>query len=115
MGIYADDVLVTGSSVKKVGDFYQEIQGIELKNLGVVNKFLGKYNAETGWSLNQENDIEEMLETFGVSESAAVWVPIEFDCADVPVAVGQSSVESPVHTPRHSVCGPPSDAAFARA
>nr|CCA19288.1 PREDICTED: similar to pol polyprotein putative [Albugo laibachii Nc14] len=73
VGIYVDDVLVTGTS-----------------DLGVVTKFLGiafKYNAETGWALNQENNIEEMLEKFGLSESAAVRVPMGGDEGDEETAL----------------------------
>ena len=52
---------------------------VELKDLGAVTKFLGivfDFNAETGWVLDQECVIEEMLEKFGLSKSASVRVLI---------------------------------------
>nr|CCA26581.1 AlNc14C391G11286 [Albugo laibachii Nc14]CCA27305.1 AlNc14C502G11958 [Albugo laibachii Nc14] len=50
VGIYVDDLLVTGTSVKKVNDFFNDMQVVELKGLGVVVRFLGiifKYTAES--------------------------------------------------------------------
>uniref|UniRef100_A0AAV1V6E9 Reverse transcriptase Ty1/copia-type domain-containing protein n=1 Tax=Peronospora matthiolae TaxID=2874970 RepID=A0AAV1V6E9_9STRA len=79
VGIYVDDVLATGTDVNKVNDLFVDMQVIELKDLGVVTKFLGiafNYSAKTGWALDQENTIDEMLDKFGLKDSAAVRVPI---------------------------------------
>uniref|UniRef100_A0AAV1VGI3 Reverse transcriptase Ty1/copia-type domain-containing protein n=1 Tax=Peronospora matthiolae TaxID=2874970 RepID=A0AAV1VGI3_9STRA len=79
VGIYVDDVLATGTDVNKVNDLFVDMQVIELKDLGVVTKFLGiafNYSAKTGWALDQEITIDEMLDKFGLKDSAAVRVPI---------------------------------------
>ncbi|KAE8950543.1 hypothetical protein PR001_g34117, partial [Phytophthora rubi] len=41
VGVYVDDILVTATSVEKVDKFFQDMQVVELKDLGVVSKFLG--------------------------------------------------------------------------
>ncbi|KAE9257674.1 hypothetical protein PR003_g35200, partial [Phytophthora rubi] len=41
VGVYVDDILVTTTSVEKVDKFFQDMQVVELKDLGVVSKFLG--------------------------------------------------------------------------
>lgn len=56
VGIYVDDVLATGTSVQKVDEFFNDMKVVELKDLGIVTKFLGivfDYDAETGWVLDQ--------------------------------------------------------------
>lgn len=57
VGIYVVDVLTTGTSVQKVDEFFNNMKVVELKDLGVVTKFLGivfDYEAETSWVLDQE-------------------------------------------------------------
>ncbi|KAG2927782.1 hypothetical protein PC110_g1843 [Phytophthora cactorum] len=79
VGIYVDDVLGTGTSVQKVDEFFEDMKVVELKDLGVVTKFLGiafDYDDNTGWTLNQETVIDEMLEKFGLAKVAPVRVPI---------------------------------------
>uniref|UniRef100_A0AAV1VME2 Reverse transcriptase Ty1/copia-type domain-containing protein n=1 Tax=Peronospora matthiolae TaxID=2874970 RepID=A0AAV1VME2_9STRA len=71
VGIYVDDLLATGTSVKKVDEFFNGMKVVELKDLGAVAKFLGivfDYDVESGWELDQECVIEEMLEKFGLSK-----------------------------------------------
>ena len=41
VGIHVDDILATPTSLRKVEDFFQEMQVVELQNFGVVSKFLG--------------------------------------------------------------------------
>ena len=79
VGIYVDDVLATGTNVQMVDEFFNDMKFVELKDLGVVTKFLGivfNYSADNGWVLDQECVIEEILEKFGLSKSASVRVPI---------------------------------------
>lgn len=90
VGIYVDDVLATATSSHEVEDFFNDMQVVELKNLGVVSKFLGilfRYDDDNGWKLNQEHVIDEMLERFGLVDSAAVRVPIGGDDGDEEVAL----------------------------
>ena len=138
VGIYVDDVLVTATSLQEVEDFFHDMLVVELKNLGVVSEFLGilfHYDDYNGWILNQENVIDEMLERFGLAESAPVRVLIggedgdkegallPYDgkdspnrtTADFPVASRQSVMGSLMHTSRHIICGAPSDSSLARA
>ncbi|OWZ05618.1 Pol Polyprotein [Phytophthora megakarya] len=65
VGIYVDDILVTATSVPKVDKFLVDLQVVELKDLGVVSKFLGvsfHYDDKSGWTLDQEKVIEEILQ-----------------------------------------------------
>lgn len=41
VGVYVDDLLVTGTSGATVDKFVADMQVVELKDLGVVSKFLG--------------------------------------------------------------------------
>lgn len=46
------------------------MQIFELKNLGIVTKFLGivfDYDEQTGWAPDQENTIEEMLDKIALA------------------------------------------------
>nr|CCA19290.1 conserved hypothetical protein [Albugo laibachii Nc14] len=79
VGIYVDDILVKGTSAKKVKEFFGDMKVAELKDPGVVNKFLGielNYGDETGWALSQKTSIDDMLNKFGLAEVAAVRTPI---------------------------------------
>ncbi|KAG3105800.1 hypothetical protein PI125_g13360 [Phytophthora idaei] len=79
VGIYVDDILVTATSENKVGRFFDDMQIVELKDLGVVSKFLGiafHYDEEDGWALDQERVIQDMLLKFQLDKAAAVRTPI---------------------------------------
>jgi hypothetical protein len=41
MGIYVDDLLVTASSTHLVDKLFANLESLEVKNLGIVRKFLG--------------------------------------------------------------------------
>ncbi|KAE9329513.1 hypothetical protein PR003_g15543, partial [Phytophthora rubi] len=74
-----DDILVTTTSVEKVDKFFQDMQVVELKDLGVVSKFLGvafSYDEEDGWALDQEQVIQDMLVKFGLGKAVPVSTPI---------------------------------------
>ncbi|POM61907.1 putative Pol Polyprotein [Phytophthora palmivora] len=98
VGIYVDDVLVTGTSVQKVDGFFNDMKVVELKDLGVVTKFLGivfDYDVEAGWTLSQEAVIDEMLDKFGLAKAS----PPSVSCTDgraarnTPSAAIQADVE----------------------
>ncbi|KAE9246385.1 hypothetical protein PF004_g4823 [Phytophthora fragariae] len=79
VGVYVDDILVTTTSVEKVDKFFQDMQVVDLKDLGVVSKFLGvafSYDEEDGWALDQEQVIQDMLVKFGLGKAAPVSTPI---------------------------------------
>ncbi|KAE8996368.1 hypothetical protein PF011_g15938 [Phytophthora fragariae] len=55
------------------------MQVVELKDLGVVSKFLGvafSYDEEDGWALDQEQVIQDMLVKFGLDKAVPVSTPI---------------------------------------
>uniref|UniRef100_A0AAV1UUA6 Reverse transcriptase Ty1/copia-type domain-containing protein n=2 Tax=Peronospora matthiolae TaxID=2874970 RepID=A0AAV1UUA6_9STRA len=95
------------------------MQVVELKNLGVVSKFLGilfRYDDDNGWKLNQEPVVDEMLERFGLVESAAVRVPIGGDDEDEEGALlpsdGKGSPKRPTVQPFQSLVGSRPDVTF---
>ena len=52
-----DDLLLTGASWDAVDKFFKEMSALEIKDLGVVNKFLGlriSLDEEVGYVLDQE-------------------------------------------------------------
>ncbi|KAG2835328.1 hypothetical protein PC113_g20237 [Phytophthora cactorum] len=79
VGIYVDDILVTATSENKVDRFFDDKQIVELKNLGVVSKFLGiafHYDEEDGWAIDQEQVIQDMLLKFQLHKAVAARTPI---------------------------------------
>ncbi|KAE8991914.1 hypothetical protein PR002_g20704 [Phytophthora rubi] len=79
VSVYVDDLLVTGTSNARVDAFFEDMAVLELKDLGVVSKFLGigfEYDKDKGWLLEQRQVILGMLDKFGLSEASAVRVPI---------------------------------------
>ncbi|KAE8889350.1 hypothetical protein PF007_g14784 [Phytophthora fragariae] len=79
VGVYVDDLVVTGTSNVRVDAFFEDMAVLELKDLGVVSKFLGigfEYDKDKGWLLEQRQVILGMLDKFGLSEASAVRVPI---------------------------------------
>nr|CCA27352.1 conserved hypothetical protein [Albugo laibachii Nc14] len=64
VGVYVDDLLVTGTSRDAVDKFFKEMIALEIKDLGVVNKFLGlriSLDEEVGYDLDQEVSIDLLL------------------------------------------------------
>ncbi|GMF41124.1 unnamed protein product [Phytophthora fragariaefolia] len=80
VGVYVDDLLVTGTSTAKVDKLFADMQVVELKDLGVVSKFLGisfSYDDIAGWELDQAQVIQEMLEKFQLDKAAPSRVTID--------------------------------------
>lgn len=68
VSMYVNDIRATGTSAEKVDDFFSDMQAVELESLGVITKCLGivfKCSEETGWTIDQENIIEEMVDNMG--------------------------------------------------
>ena len=64
VGTYVDDLLVTGVSGQRVDDFFSQMTCLELKNLGLAEKFLGMrvhYGSNSGYKIDQESTILEFL------------------------------------------------------
>nr|CCA17046.1 hypothetical protein HCAG_04640 [Albugo laibachii Nc14] len=86
VGVYVDDLLVTGKSRDAVDKFFKEMSALEIKDLGVVNKFLGiriLLNDEVGYVLDQEVSIDLLLKEYGLETANGLRAPIvqEFnDC-----------------------------------
>ncbi|RAW35274.1 hypothetical protein PC110_g8423 [Phytophthora cactorum] len=82
VGVYVDDLLVTGSSEENGSKFFDEMAVLNVKGLGVVLWFLGMgatYNEEDGYVLEQRQTIQELLDRFGLAEANSVRVPISDD------------------------------------
>ncbi|KAG3067049.1 hypothetical protein PI125_g23740 [Phytophthora idaei] len=82
VGVYVDDLLVTGSSEENGSKFFDEMAVLNVKGLGFVLWFLGMgatYNEEDGYMLEQRQTIQELLDRFGLAEANSVRVPISDD------------------------------------
>jgi hypothetical protein len=85
VGIYVDDILVTGTRKQVVDDFFEDAKQMEIKYLGKVNKFLGirvSQDEDGGMWLDQEATIEEMLIKFNLQDANTVRLPIGADYED---------------------------------
>ncbi|CAI5727355.1 unnamed protein product [Peronospora destructor] len=47
VGVYVDDLLVAGTEQSDVDEFFEEMSLLSIKDLGVVNKFLGYVSSRT--------------------------------------------------------------------
>ncbi|CAI5721081.1 unnamed protein product [Peronospora destructor] len=64
VGVYVDDLLVTSTKAALVDKFFQDMHMLEMKDLGVVKKFLGMgvtYDNEHGYILEQDSEGEDDL------------------------------------------------------
>ena len=60
VGVYVDDLLVTGTNTTFVDQFFQDMHVLEVKDLGIVTKFLGMgvtYDDKNGYALEQKQCI----------------------------------------------------------
>ncbi|CAI5729482.1 unnamed protein product [Peronospora destructor] len=78
IGTYVDDLLVTATSTGRVDAFFDDMQALELKDLGEAAKFLGMQVEPdgAGYALNQESTIAEMLTRFRLENANAARSPI---------------------------------------
>ncbi|GAB9471215.1 unnamed protein product, partial [Globisporangium polare] len=92
VGVYVDDLLVTATRRDLVRQFFASMATLSIKNLGPVSKFLGMRveRAEGGgYSLDQEEAIDELLREHGLQDANSVRSPIGDDCYEVPPAVAE--------------------------
>jgi hypothetical protein len=78
VGLNVDDLLVTSNNAKLIDEFFEEMKTFDVKDLGIVSKFLGmKVEDDTarGYSLSQQV-IANLVELFGMQEFKPVSTPI---------------------------------------
>ncbi|KAG3233082.1 hypothetical protein PI124_g21839 [Phytophthora idaei] len=83
VGVYVDDLLVTGTAQTAVDAFFGELSELVVKGLGEAHKFLGMritYGEVEGYDLDQEVTIEELLKDHGMEYANGVRVPIGEEC-----------------------------------
>ena len=69
VGVYVDDLLVTGTSVAAVENFFVSLASLSIKDLGYVNKFLGmrvELGSDGAYRIDQEEAIKELLRAHGI-------------------------------------------------
>lgn len=100
VGTYVDDLLVTGTSTGCVDTFFADMQVLSLKDLGPATKFLAvriTYDQLTGYSLDQEQVIKELLAKHGLENAHAVRCPIgeEACTSETELLLPESARETP--------------------
>lgn len=83
VGVYVDDLLVTGTKQSIVDDFFVAMKTLSIKDLGIVSKFLGLHIAladTKGYVLDQEVAIDSLLNEFGLDSANGVRTPIGEKC-----------------------------------
>ena len=86
VGVYVDDLLVTGTSVAAVENFFVSLASLSIKDLGYVNKFLGmrvELGSDGAYRIDQEEAIKELLRAHGMSDANPTKTPIGDDCYEV--------------------------------
>ncbi|KAG3156636.1 hypothetical protein PC128_g21833 [Phytophthora cactorum] len=79
VGVYVDNLLVTGTRQDAVDASFEELASLSIKNLGRAHKFLGmrvNYDDVNGYRLDQELKIMDMLKEFGMEMAHSVRTPI---------------------------------------
>ncbi|KAG2995995.1 hypothetical protein PC121_g20298 [Phytophthora cactorum] len=75
VGVYVDNLLVTGTRQDAVDASFEELASLSIKNLGRAHKFLGmrvNYDDVNGYRLDQELKIMDMLKEFGMEMAHSV-------------------------------------------
>ncbi|GMF48934.1 unnamed protein product [Phytophthora fragariaefolia] len=125
VGVYVDDLLVTGTKQAAVDTFFGELTSLSVKDLGCAHKFLGMrilYDDLGGYSLDQEVMITDLLKEHGMEHAHGVRTPIgedsnecarkdavllssiRNDCLGLSIASGQPAMASEVHEAGYSFC-----------
>uniref|UniRef100_A0AAV1T6R3 Reverse transcriptase Ty1/copia-type domain-containing protein n=1 Tax=Peronospora matthiolae TaxID=2874970 RepID=A0AAV1T6R3_9STRA len=85
VGVYVDDLLVTGTKQCAVDEFFAGMETLSIKDLGVVQKFLGlriSLDDTQGYILDQEVMIDVLLRDFKLESANGVRTPIRDECND---------------------------------
>ncbi|OWZ15004.1 Copia protein [Phytophthora megakarya] len=83
VGAYVDDLLVTATEESAVDAFFDELAAFSVKHLGRAMKFLGmrvKYDDGTGYDLDQETTIQELMKDHGLENAHGVRTPVGVEC-----------------------------------
>ncbi|GMF60978.1 unnamed protein product [Phytophthora fragariaefolia] len=83
VGVYVDDLLVTGTQQEAVDEFFSELTELSIKDLGPASKFLGirvNYSEEEGYDLDQDIAILDMLKEHGMEFAHSVRTPTGVEC-----------------------------------
>ena len=80
IGVYVDDMIITGSKSHKIVEFKEGMKRVfEMTDLGILSSYLGieiKHEEDYTW-LNQRSYIETILHSFKMSECNSVKTPTE--------------------------------------
>ena len=77
VGVYVDDLLATATSGQLIDNLFKKLKSLEVKDLGIVEKFLGmrvKFSRDS-FTLDQETLIQEYLKTNDMAKAAPVTTP----------------------------------------
>ena len=77
--IYVEDLIVIRTSSDVVGRFFEDMGSLKIKDLGIVNKFLGlrvRLDDSEGYVLDQEVTIDLLLKERGLAIANGVRSPI---------------------------------------
>jgi hypothetical protein len=101
VGLYVDDLLVTGSKQSMVDDFFVVASKMDIKDLGQASKFLGMrvIQDEYGISFDQETMIDDVLKKHGLENANATRLPISLNYDEVDdgeLLPPRSTTEQPV-------------------
>ena len=80
IGVYVDDMIITGSNSYKIVEFKENIKHVfEMTDLGILSSYLGieiKHEAKCTW-LNQKSYIQTILHAFKMSECNSARTPMK--------------------------------------
>ena len=80
VGIYVDDLIITGSSEEKINKFKAEMMGaFEMIDLGLLNSYLGMEikQSTSRIFLSQRTYTDHILKTFKMSDCNSIKMPME--------------------------------------
>ncbi|GMF42843.1 unnamed protein product [Phytophthora fragariaefolia] len=89
VGVYVDDLLVTGMRQQAVDALFAKLAELSIKDLGPASTFLGmrvSYTEDEGYDLDQELAIEEILREHGMASVHSVRNPIGAESNKIDVA-----------------------------
>lgn len=79
VSLYVDDIIVTGSKIKEIEQFKEEMKNeFEMTDLGELSYFLGMEvtQNEEGIFLSQENYAKKLLKKFGMQDCKSLSTPL---------------------------------------
>ena len=86
LGVYVDDLLVTGTDQSAVDGLFGDLGSLSIKDLGRARKFLGmpiSYDDDKGYTFNQEPGIVDMRKENGLELAHVKSTPIVGESGEV--------------------------------